>query len=113
MYGLADAIDRRLEEIDSTRIYKIIPVEVRGVKFECGECDEGVEKILHFKGTGQEIMFRDVLFEYGEYWETWFDDILRTGKKSGKLVWLCDWIIKRNYKIIFQKGDITVRKTIS
>lgn len=112
MPDYSDILDKRLEEIDSTRIYRIVTVIIDGVEFECGECDDGIEKMLRFKGTGRIIDFKDVLREYGRYWNDWFDHIMATGKKKDKIIWLCDWVEKNNYQLRFETGDITIRARV-
>lgn len=109
MSSLADTLDRRLEEINATRIYQIRPVKIGLETYQCGESDEGIDIILSFRGTGKVMQFQDILVEYGKYWDDWFDDLLLNGSKEGKLLWLSDWIIKHNYRVLFKEGDIVVR----
>lgn len=94
-----------LEEV--RRIYKIVPITI----FNNVECDTYLDEndinfVLLFKGTGKSMLFKDILIE----WHTLFGqsilDILDEIESKEEMCTLVEFIVKRNYQIIFEPDDI-------
>lgn len=71
---------------------------------EFSECDKNVEFILNWAGTGESKKFKDIMEEHLQYTFDWSNK-----NCDEEYVRLVDYIVAKNYNIIFESGDIIIR----
>lgn len=100
------------EEIRNQRQFEIRPVMYKGELFDSFGGDSCVLNLLNYKGTGNSISFEMVQLEYAKYSSGWWDELFATDQlsKVQRLKWLDEFVMERNYQIIFADGDIVMRK---
>lgn len=107
MLSFTKLIDARIDK------YKYRLKKVRtphGDLYECPEGDEDVEFIMNWRGTGEIKKFTEILEEHLK-----LDFELLTAIREKKepaekeYPWLVDYIVKKNYQIVFEKDDIMLR----
>lgn len=112
MGKIAEAFDRQRKLYERDRLYNLPKVEIRGELHDVNTTDESITNVLVFRGNGEPKRFRDILKEYVEYSDWWMETLWETGKRPTKHdVWLDTWVIQRNYRIIYETGDISINPT--
>jgi len=112
MGKIADAFERQRREYERDKVFILRNVEVNGELREAHTTDDSITNLLTFRGTGSTKKFSDILVEYINYCDWWNNTLWDTGKRPTKdNPWLDSWIIQKNYRVLYEPGDITISKT--
>lgn len=106
MPSFTEAIDARINQ------YKYRLKKIRtphGDLHECPEGDEDVEFILTWRGTGEIKKFTDILEEHLKHNFEIIIAIKNKEETEKEHYWLVDYIVKKNYQIVFDPDDIVLR----
>lgn len=100
-------IEKRIEETHSYKLKKVPTYD--GEYFEHPESDEGIAKILEFKGNGEKRRFIDVLKEYTDREFKIVEKIIDSDYPIEESYSLYNYIVINNYQLSFDKDDIVLR----
>ncbi len=89
---------------NNKQCYRSIRIVFDGKDVEHYFSREEVRKIINSTGT-IEMDFKNSLYEY----EKFLDDFIEKTTVEVKFPYYVDWIQDQSYKIILNKGDITLR----
>jgi hypothetical protein len=89
---------------NSKQCYRSIKIVMKDNDIEHYFSKEEVKKIINSTGA-IEIDFKKSLYEY----EKFLDDFIQGTTKEVKFPYYVDWIKDQGFKIILNKGDITLR----
>ena len=112
MGKIAEAFERQRKLYERDRLYVLPQVEINGELHDVHTTDESVTNVLMFKGSGEPKRFKEILKEFVEYSDWWMETLWETGNRPTKHdVWLDTWVIQKNYRVIYESGDIIINPT--
>ncbi len=111
----SEAVEKAGKRLRAEKVFQYKTIEVRGEPYSPLIPDEVMIAILNFKGTGEKRKFYDLVKQVEQML---FDEYLRILTNDDE--WynpenapnLYKYIVQNNFQVIFEKGDISVRKPI-
>lgn len=102
--------DEREARISETFNYRITPFEFRGERVRALITDGEMDKILTYRGTGEVRLFIDVVREvYSINWAI-MENEFETGIVTGAHLRYIDYIVKNDFRLIFD-GFVSIDRS--